>query len=140
MTLSVDLGSNPITTAVWSTPTSESRPGIVKEYNLASWIVTATYPFPLGWISKEHDSVLGDRRQRCAYRRTMPMDRSAGKIEFPYQPGFAGHPIEHAYVSGGRNRTFNDGNEDSPYRSPQNLGAVQIFGLYPYARKMERAE
>jgi hypothetical protein len=113
---------------------------MVIEYNPAPEIVTATYPFPLGWISKEHDSVLGDRRQRCAYRRAMPTERSGGRTEFPYEPGFAAHPIEHAYVSGSRNLTFNDGNDDSPCRSPQHLGVVQIFGLYPYLRKMERAE
>jgi|SRR5882724_11727463 len=140
MPLSVGLGSHPITTAVRSAPTSEPRPGIVVEHNLAPGTITATYPLPLDWISKEHDSVLGDRRQRCAYRGAMPTHRSGGKIEFPYQAGFAGHPIEHAYLSGRWNLTFNDGNDDSPYCSPQSLGVVQIFGLDPHVRKMERAE
>src|SRR5258708_1694826 len=140
MPLPVDLGSNPITTAVWSAPTSESRPGIVIEYDSAPGIVAATYPSPLCGITQEYDGVLGNRRQRCAYRRTMPTDRSGGRAEFPHKPRFAGHPIEHAYVSGSRNLTFNHGNDDSPYRSLQHLGVVQIFGLYPHVRKLERAE
>jgi len=140
MPFPVDLGSYPVATTIGSAPASESWPGIVIEYNPAPAIVTAANPFPLSRISKEQDCVLGDGRQRCAYRRTMPMDGSGGGAEFPHKPGLAGYPIEHTDVGGRGNLAINDGNRDSPYSAAEPFGDIQIFGPDPYVRKMKRAE
>src|SRR3954447_1619845 len=124
---SVGFGSNSVATSVWRAPASESGPGIIVKYNPAPRIFAAMYPLPLLWVSQEHDSVLGDRCQRRCYRRVIPAADLAREIKPPDQAVCGGCCIQQAYVTRVWNPTSEDSFCDSPYRTPQAPGAIQIL-------------
>jgi len=98
------------------------------------------YPKPLLRISKKHDGILGNGRQRRGHGGTMPVAQAGGRIELSHQAGLTGYCIQQAYIATKWNRTSEDSTRNSPYCTPKLPGALQIFSAYPHFRKLNRTE
>src|SRR6516225_9541487 len=98
------------------------------------------YPKALLRISKKHDGILGNGRQRRGHGGMMPVAQAGGRIEFLHQAGLTGYCIQQAHIATKWSRAFEDSTRNSPNCTPKCPGALQILSAYPHVRKPNRTE